>query len=110
MSMTSVDTIGSTFRMFLTGPKDTGERHGSNLTRIATLEARASKSVSLSILFFLPFMFFLFAFVMGEFLLVTTLYHTSIQVFVTQHDGVRYLMAITVQYDLISQPKLYNIM
>ena len=77
LSMTSVDTISSTFKMFFSGPKDVGERHGRNLTRIATLEARASKSVSLSVLFFLPFMFFLFAFALGEFLLVTTPYRMS---------------------------------
>jgi hypothetical protein len=65
--MTSVDSLSSTFRHIIKGAKNVGERHGSNLTRIATLEARAAKRVSFSVLFFLPFMFALYAFVLGEF-------------------------------------------
>ena len=66
MSVTSVDSLSSTFKHIIKGAKNVGERHGSNLTRIAALEARASKRVSLGVLFFLPFMFALYAFVLGE--------------------------------------------
>ena len=68
--MTSVDSLSSTFKHIIKGAKNVGERHGSNLTRIAALEARASKRVSMSVLFFLPFMFALYAFTLGELVLV----------------------------------------
>ena len=64
--MTSVDSIGSTFKHIIKGAKNVGERHGSNLTRIATLEARAAKRVGFGVLLFLPFMFSLYAFGLGE--------------------------------------------
>ena len=58
----SLDALGR-HEFKVTGPR---EYHGSNLTRIATLEARASKRANLGVLVFLPFMFFIFAFMLGR--------------------------------------------
>lgn len=60
--MRSTDAI----RFMLKRPKVIEKHHGSNFTRIATLEARATKRVHFSVIF-LTFIFFLYAFVLGTY-------------------------------------------
>ena len=61
--MLSVDSVTSSVSYALFGAKKVARRQADLFTRMATLEARGAKR---SFVFFLPFMFFAFGFVLGE--------------------------------------------
>ncbi len=63
-SINSLDTISDSVSYALFGSKKVARRQADLFTRMATLEARGSKR---GFVFFLPFMFFAFGFVLGEF-------------------------------------------
>lgn len=65
-SVASVESLGEALRHIAYGAKDTTEQ-SSLFTRMAVLEARAAKRFQFQMVAFFPFMFFAFAFVLGEY-------------------------------------------
>ena len=63
-SVASVESLCAAFKHILCGAENTGEQ-SSMFTRMAVLEARAAKRVPVGVLAFLPFMFFIFGFILG---------------------------------------------
>ena len=61
-----MDSIGDVIKFVFYGTKAISKQN-SSFTRMAVLEARAAKRMSLGTLAFLPFMIFGFGFVLGRF-------------------------------------------
>ena len=61
----SVESLGDALKFVVYGTKSTGKQ-ASAFTRMAVLEARAVKRVSIGTLAFLPFIFFIFGVALGR--------------------------------------------